>query len=204
MLQLKPVKFSADEQLLFWSDLHMRHSKLFIINPRGFDLVEKHDEELIGRLSERSRPETTLFLLGDTVFGMEAYDYWLDFLSKFAAKTVYIMPGNHFAGLQELIDRRGEHFYWADKEIKIIPNYFEIEVGGKFIVLGHYPLASWNKMNNGAYHGHGHCHSNLIKTDIGDILYKKRIIDVGVDNCPYPLNFQEFCEKASEGEAPKN
>lgn len=202
MLQLKPVRFNADAKLLFWSDLHIRHNRDFILTPRGFQKVEHQDETLPQRLRERCDAETTLFLLGDTIFGMGAYEYWMRFLGQFVAKAVYIMAGNHFAGLAEVIDKHGEEFEWAGKQIKIVPNYFEIQVGEQLVVLSHYPMASWNGINKGSFHIHGHCHSNLIASEIGKILYRKRVMDVGIECCAHPISFKEVCEQIGCGEVP--
>lgn len=202
MLQLKPVRFNADAKLLFWSDLHIRHNRDFILAPRGFQKVEHQDDTLPQRLRERCDAETTLFLLGDSIFGMGALDYWLKFLNSFAAKEVYIMPGNHFAGLQDLINKYGEEFQLGEKLIKIVPNYFEIQVGEQLIVMSHYPMASWNGINKGSFHIHGHTHGNLINTEIGKVLYRKRVIDVGIECCAHPITFKEVCEQIGCGEVP--
>lgn len=202
MIYLKPIRFKEGEKLLFWSDLHLRHNRSFILSPRGFEGVEEQDSTLLRRLRERCDAETTLFLLGDSVFGMGAYEYWLKFFDAFQAKEVYIMPGNHFAGLAELLERHGEDFEYANKRIHIIPNYFEISVGEQIITMSHYPQASWNGINKGSFHIAGHCHGNLINTEIGKILYRKRVIDVGIECCPHPVSFKEICEQIGCGEVP--
>ena len=45
---------------------------------------------------------------------------------------------------------------------------------------------------------HGHSHGNLYNSDLGKILYKARIIDVGIENCPSPISMREIKNKFKE------
>lgn len=202
MLNLKPLRFQEREDIVLWSDLHLRHERSFILEPRGYPshlgipCSKAHDANIIKSLQEFCGPETTLFLLGDTIFGIDAEQYWWEFLASFTAKRVFIMPGNHFAGLEPIMRSKGCHFKSpCGKDIRLIPNIFEIEVGNQMAILGHYPVASWNKIGKGAIMIHGHCHSNLIRTELGYTLYKGRICDIGVECRPKPVTFQELVDE---------
>lgn len=75
-----------------------------------------------------------------------------------------------------------------------MPNYFEFFVDGQPIVASHYPLASWNGMAKGSFMLHGHCHNRLQESRVGKELNMGKIMDFGVENCPYPLSFAEIKE----------
>jgi len=55
--------------------------------------------------------------------------------------------------------------------------YAEIERGGRYLVLCHYPFRSWNRQHRGALNLHGHSHGRLKPLP--------RQIDVGVDVWDY-------------------
>ncbi len=52
-------------------------------------------------------------------------------------------------------------------------DYRELSLGGRQLVLCHYPLRSWNGMARGAINLHGHSHGRLAPL--------LRQVDVGVD-----------------------
>jgi calcineurin-like phosphoesterase family protein len=54
-----------------------------------------------------------------------------------------------------------------------VQHYAELEEGGTFLVLCHYPLRSWHRMSRGALNLHGHSHGRLAPLP--------RQVDVGVD-----------------------
>jgi hypothetical protein len=59
-------------------------------------------------------------------------------------------------------------------------------------VLSHYAIASWNGQGKGAWMLHSHSHGSLYGTDLGNILYKAKIADVGVERFLYPPTFGEI------------
>ena len=54
-----------------------------------------------------------------------------------------------------------------------VRDYHELEVEGRFLVLCHYPLRTWNRAGKGAVQLHGHSHGRLKPLT--------RQFDVGVD-----------------------
>jgi calcineurin-like phosphoesterase family protein len=42
---------------------------------------------------------------------------------------------------------------------------------------------------------HGHSHGNLYGSEMGEVLYKARVVDVGVERYPSPPSFKEIKEK---------
>ena len=54
-----------------------------------------------------------------------------------------------------------------------VQDYRELELGGRILVLCHYPLRAWNGQHRGAVNLHGHSHGRLPPL--------ARQVDVGVD-----------------------
>ena len=48
---------------------------------------------------------------------------------------------------------------------------------------------------------HGHSHSSLYNSELGKLIYTGRVIDVGVENCPEPINLKELKNKFKNIEA---
>ena len=175
---------------MFWSDLHLRHDRAFIYAPAGFNSVEHMNAEIRHRWCSAVTSETHLFLLGDTAFGTDSGDYLLDFLNGVPFGTLYLMAGNHDTAFRDLLRKFPDgSFKIGDKQVHLIPNYFEIEVGKQFIVLSHYPIISFNKQARGAFHLHGHTHGNLHKDGVMRVIYTGRVMDVGTVLTPRPISF---------------
>ncbi len=181
-----------DERQYFWSDLHLRHDRPFILNPRGKADSRQHDQEVEAAINDTVPEMGTLWLLGDTVFGQNADIYLADFLRRIRPKKVILMPGNHHSGLRQLYRSSGREFYLGDTFIRIVPNYFEADVCGQFIILSHYAIASWRDAGKGSWMLHGHSHGNLMRSPIAKDLYAGRIKDVGVEVCPKPISFEQL------------
>lgn len=192
----KPIKLTVeDSNVSFWSDTHFGHRCESWENPlwkiRGFETLQQHDAGLIQRWNEVSTINTTFFHLGDFIFGFDTIERFKTILNQLNFKTLYIMPGNHCSGWKQNFDvLSGNILHLQDeKKVVFVPNYLEAIINNQPIVMSHYPLASHNGQAKGSWMLHGHCHSNLYKSEIGPILYKAKIIDVGVENCPIPQTF---------------
>jgi len=146
---------------------------------------------------------------------------FVSLLLRLNAKELYVMSGNHFSGYASVfeklstnsaegtnvsIDGFGEvtgspflidnhyrlSFQLGEKTIHLIPNYFEIIVEGHFVALCHYPVLSFNFMNKNGFMLYGHVHSALNKVDwIAQNYLTGRVLDVGIESCPYPISFPE-------------
>jgi calcineurin-like phosphoesterase family protein len=192
----EPLKFDHTN-IWFWSDLHMGHKCESWENPlwknRGFSSIEEHDQTLIDRWNKNLNEESIVFHLGDIMFGYNGEERLKDLILNLKFKNLFLFGGNHHAGYKQLLEKSDELngvscVHSHSKTIYFVPNYMEIIVCGQPIVLSHYPLASWNGQSKGSWMIHGHCHANLYKSDIGKILYKCKIIDVGVENCSEPIS----------------
>jgi calcineurin-like phosphoesterase family protein len=206
---INTLKFqnSPESRIFFFSDFHYDHDPKWEVplwKVRGFNSVIEHNETLVSRWNAKVRGSDVVFVLDDTVFGKGAEDK-LKFLFKtLNYKYLYIMPGNHHAGYKQLFNQafstnRIDPYYRlllfaeGDKEVFAIPNYYEIFVGNKPIVLCHYPILSWNGMAQGSFLCYGHVHQSLSKVDwTRDNYLKGKVLDVGPESVGEPQSFDEI------------
>jgi calcineurin-like phosphoesterase family protein len=193
----EPLKF-AHTNIWFWSDLHIGHKceswDMPLWKNRGFESIDEHDQTLIDRWNNNIKLDSIVFHLGDIMFGYGGEQRLFNLISNLKFNKLFLLGGNHHAGFKQLLDKSDVHngvscmLINDNKQIYFVPNYLEIMICGQPIVLSHYPIASWNGQSKGSWMIHGHCHANLYKSDIGKILYKCKIIDVGVENCSEPIS----------------
>jgi calcineurin-like phosphoesterase family protein len=119
--------------------------------------------------------------LGDWSFG--GFEMIEEFRNRIHCKEIHLILGNHDHHIQK---NRGDVFMLFES----IHQYLELEVvqdeGKKMdqrydsfeekFVLMHYPIMSWNKMNDGVIHLHGHVHLPANRK-VG----KGKMMDVGMD-----------------------
>jgi calcineurin-like phosphoesterase family protein len=198
----KPVKITdKEDNIFFWSDLHLGHACTSWSEPlyvkRGFKNLDEHDCMLIKRWNETISSHSIVFNLGDMLFGSNGLDRLKVFLEILNFKTMYLLFGNHTAGVKQLFESVEQNIYQVNSEKSVVfcPNYFEAFINGYPCVLSHYAIASFNGQSKGAYMIHGHSHGSLANSDLGKLLYKARIIDVGVENCSRPVSFKELRNK---------
>lgn len=174
----EPVRIKS-ENIVFVGCPHLDHDKPFILNPRQFNNVDEANRAFIERMNKVCDNETTLFFLGDVMFGAGGLEKLEDkFLSRLNFDKLYMMPGNHYAGYKQMFNQameaNGEPIYYLknNREIHLIPNYLEIIVGGNQnpkmnMVLSHYPILSWNGNGGGSVMLYSHCHNSLRNSELG-------------------------------------
>ena len=97
-------------------------------------------------------------------------------LGDFAFQNSYMTPPTINVILWRLNGKKhliiGNHDTWINKQTfnprcfeEIVP-YKEIREDGKFIILCHYPIESWNGKEYGSIHLHGHTHKPDSKPEI--------------------------------------
>ena len=194
------IEHEKEHNVLFWGCMHYGHDPNWT-NPlwkiRGFKNVKEHDLTIVNNWNIKSMNNTVGFLLGDNIFGHNAHDRLIDFFRSISFKRIYIMPGNHNSGWKQIFENIEGNIYYPEdgKEVIFTPNYIEAIICGQEVVMSHYPLASWNRQSKGSIMIHSHTHANLYKNELGKLLYKAKIIDVGVENCPFPISIAEIKRK---------
>ena len=195
----RPIKVTdKDHNVFFWSDTHFGHECLNWAEPlwikRGFKTLQEHDELLINRWQKNVSETATVFHLGDIIFGRDGEGRLYDILNRLTFRNLYLMPGNHQAGWKQAFEATVDGVYHLspDKRVYFVPNYLEAVVNGQAIAMSHYAIASWNGQGKGSWMLHGHSHGSLHKGEIGAILYKSRIRDLGVECYPEPASFRSL------------
>ena len=132
------------------------------------------------------------------MFGYGGEEKFMNLMRRLKFKRLFVMSGNHNAGWKQSFEAVKDNALYLDdnlKEIIFVPNYLEAYVNGQPIVMCHYGIASWNGQSKGAWMLHSHSHGSLYGTDLGNILYKAKIADVGVERFLYPPSFGEIKSK---------
>ncbi len=205
----KPLKINdKEENILWWSDMHIgqlceRWSEP-LWKKRGFSCLQEHDNQLVQRWNNKCSSNSIVFNLGDIIFNRGAEVRLRELLDSLQFKDLFLFFGNHVAGTKQIIESLppDENVWQMEENKRVIfcPNYLEAFCNGIPIVMSHYAIASFNGQGKGAFCVHGHSHGSLYDSELGKLLYKARIIDVGVENCPEPINLKELKEKFKDCE----
>jgi calcineurin-like phosphoesterase family protein len=159
--------------VFFTSDTHFGHLPIIASCRRPYGSAEEMDEGLIARWNGIVSARDTVYHLGDFCHrgSQNASDY-LDRLNG----DIHLIVGNHDA---QTLQRHAARF----ASVSLIG---EIDIGGRALVLCHYPMREWNGCYQGAWHLFGHVHGRLNHVSQGLCL------DVGVDcNAYRPLSFED-------------
>jgi calcineurin-like phosphoesterase family protein len=125
--------------------------------------------------------------LGDWSFG--GFESNAEFSSRIVCKNIHLTFGNHDHHIRRNKGDIKEIFSSCQDYLHLdIRKPMGKEVMKYSMVCMHYPIASWDGMNDGVVHLHGHVHlpPNL-RVNEG------KAMDVGVDgNDLYPISFEEI------------
>ena len=174
------IKLEPTQQLFFTSDTHYMHQNICRGTTRwsnadgftrNFDTLDQMNDRIVNGINTVVGQDDILFHLGDWSFG--GFEMIEQFRNRINCRNIHLILGNH------------DHHIERDREdirrlFTSVNQYLELEVKGKEweqnYVLMHYPIISWNKMNDGVIHLHGHVHLSADRR-IG----KGKTMDVGVD-----------------------
>ena len=150
-----------------------------INSTRDFQTIDEMNDVLVNNINSKVGQYDTLIMLGDISFG--GFENVGKFLDRLVCKNIHLVLGNH----DHHIRNNRENI--QDKFISV-SDYLQVKIYDQDFVLSHYPFSSWNGLNKGVIHLHGHVHlSNKDKWGLG-----KRL-DVGVDgNDYYPYSLSEI------------
>jgi calcineurin-like phosphoesterase family protein len=174
------IKLEPTQQLYFTSDTHYMHQNICRGTTRwsnadgftrDFDTLDQMNDRIVNGINAVVGQDDILFHLGDWSFG--GFEMIEQFRNRINCRNIHIILGNHDHHIER--DREGIRQLFTS-----VNQYLELEVKGKDweqnYVLMHYPIISWNKMNDGVIHLHGHVHL-FADRRIG----KGKTMDVGVD-----------------------
>jgi calcineurin-like phosphoesterase family protein len=183
------------QQLFFTSDTHYSHSSIcsattnWSVNEgyaRTFDSLQDMNQRLVDNINNMVGENDILIHLGDWSFG--GFDKIEEFRSQINCKNIHLVLGNH----DHHIERNKEGI---QRLFSSVQQYLRLEVrrpNGKLVekfsfVCMHYPIASWDGMNQGVMHlfGHVHLHPHLR-------VMEGRAMDVGCEgNNLEPISMDE-------------
>jgi len=116
---------------------------------RDFETIDKMNQQLVDNINTLVGQDDTLIMLGDVSFG--GFDNIGIFLDRLICKNIHLTLGNHDHHIQ---NNRGD----IQTRFLSVNHYLEVRLNDRNFVLCHYPLQSWNNMNKGVIHLHGHVH----------------------------------------------
>jgi calcineurin-like phosphoesterase family protein len=142
------------------ADTHFGHGGALGLFRRPFASVAAMDEALVERWNAVVGEDDDVWHLGDMAVRQKP-ERVATLLARLAGRKHLVAGNNDPPEIRKLSG-------WTS-----VAEYREIELGGRRLVLCHYPLRSWNGMAHGAVNLHGHSHGRLTPLP--------RQVDVGVD-----------------------
>jgi calcineurin-like phosphoesterase family protein len=185
------LKLNSDTNIWITSDTHYGHKNICrsvtdwrlsdgsipVDQTRDFPSLETMNSTIVKNINEVVGQDDILIHLGDWSFG--GFENIRKFWNQIVCKNVHLVLGNHDHHIEKNRDDIRDLF-------ETVNHYVELTVGNNKFALMHYPLSSWNGMNKGVLHLHGHVHLPNEKK-----FGKGRKMDVGIDGSedfrPYNL-----------------
>jgi calcineurin-like phosphoesterase family protein len=171
------LKLEPNQRLFFTSDTHYNHTNICrgVTRwtdaediTRDFKTLDQMNDRIVNGINAEVGENDILFHLGDWSFG--GFDSIPEFHQRINCRNIHLVLGNHDHHIER--NRDGIRHIFAS-----INQYVELEVNKQHnFVLMHYPIMSWNNMNDSTIHLHGHVHLPPNRR-IG----KGKMMDVGVD-----------------------
>lgn len=192
------IVLEKGQNLFFTSDTHYGHTNICKATTRwtdadsvtrDFKSLEHMNDTIVNNINEVVGENDILMHLGDFSFG--GFDNISEFRNRIICKNIHLTLGNHDHHIERNKENIQELFTSVNHYINLDlrrPSTTKKGEMDKFkFVLMHFPIASWDGMNDGVMHLHGHVHLPKHQR-IAD----GRAMDVGVDgNDMYPLSMFE-------------
>lgn len=187
-----------DKRVYITSDTHYAHKNLCRgatawnleraeDSVRDFDTLEQMNDAIVNGINSEVGQDDILISLGDWSFG--GFENIKKFRERIWCKNIILILGNHDHHIEANRDNCRDLFDSVyDGIVELEYTFKSANCNGldtKKFVLSHYPIASWNGMNKGVMHLHGHVHFNKNMKFAGG-----RAMDVGMDGNdmkPYDL-----------------
>ena len=141
-----------------------------ISQTRDFKSVEQMNDTIVNNINEVVKQEDILIHLGDWSFG--GFENIRKFYDRIICKNIHLILGNHDHHILNNRENVQELFL-------TVSQYETLVIGKQEFRLMHYPISSWDGLNKGVMHLHGHCH---LPTELR--FGKGKRVDVGIDGHP--------------------
>lgn len=182
------LKLLPTQKLFFTSDTHYNHTNICrgVTQwtdaediTRDFKTLDQMNDRIVSGINDAVGQDDVLFHLGDWSFG--GFESIAEFRNRINCKNIHLILGNHDHHIERNKDNIQDIFssvnQYVELEVEHYNSFTHKHVDKRFnFVLMHYPIMSWNKMNDGVIHLHGHVHLPPNRR-IG----KGKTMDVGVD-----------------------
>jgi len=186
------IKIEKDRKVFVTSDTHYGHKNICrgvtawrlpdgsipVDQTRDFQTIEQMNEAIISGINSVVGEDDVLIHLGDWSFG--GFENIQKFRDRIVCKEIHLILGNHDEHIEKNRDGVQELFTSVNHYTKLMYKF-------ETLVLMHYPIDSWDGLNKGHIHLHGHCHLPQQK-----VFGKGRRMDVGIDGnmffMPYDLD----------------
>jgi calcineurin-like phosphoesterase family protein len=177
-------KGRATSDVWIFSDPHFNHKNICrgttnwrtpqgevpISQTRDFPTLEKMNAAIVNNINENVMQDDILICLGDWSFG--GYESIREFWDRIVCKNIHLILGNHDHHIEN--NRGGSQGLF-----KSVSHYNTLKIQEHTFRLMHYPISSWDGLNKGVMHLHGHCH---LPTSLR--FGKGQRMDVGMDGHP--------------------
>ena len=178
------IKFDTNTNIWVTSDTHYNHKNICRgvtdwrtqdgsipeKQTRNFSNLEKMNNAIVNNINEVVGQDDVLIHLGDWSFG--GFEKIQEFWDRLICKNIHLVLGNHDQHIEN--NREGIRDLF-----KTVSHYEVVTFCNKTFKLMHYPISSWDGLNKGHIHLHGHCH---LPTELR--FGKGKRMDVGMDGHP--------------------
>jgi calcineurin-like phosphoesterase family protein len=192
------IELKQGQKLWFTSDTHYNHTNICRATTRwtdadsvtrDFPSLEKMNETLVSNINKYVQQDDILIHLGDWSFG--GFESIREFRDRIVCQNIHLVLGNHDGHIEKNRDNIRDIFssvnYYVKLDLRRPSQKGKGQVDRFSFVLCHFPIASWDGMNDGVIHTHGHVHLPPHHR-VGN----GKSIDVGVDgNNLEPISLDE-------------
>lgn len=191
------ITLKPNQKLFFTSDTHYNHSNICRATTnwsnsdmtRDFHSLGEMNDNLVTNINETVGEDDILIHMGDFSFG--GFEYIEEFRNRINCKNIHLFLGNHDHHIENNRNNIRNIFSSVQHYDRLIVKKPDPFIKNKLnhftFVCMHFPIASWDGMNRGVIHIHGHVHlSNKLRIGNG------KSIDVGVDgNNLTPISLEQ-------------
>lgn len=187
------IRLEPTQKIWITSDTHYNHKnicrgvtnwrtedgKVPVDSTRPFELLEHMNSTLVANINEKVGQDDILIHLGDWSFG--GFESIQAFRERIYCNNIHLVLGNHDHHIDRNRENCQRHFLTVDTLTQFELRYEDRNKENviKTFTICHYPISSWNGMNDGVIHLHGHVHLPNDKK-----FGRGKKMDVGVDGHP--------------------
>lgn len=200
------INLLEGQKIFLTSDLHVGHANILRFCNRPFLDIKDMSKGLIENWNRVVEETDIVFDLGDMFWWDSRHD-----IRKFIDKlngVIYKVPGNHDMDIYRLFE------LCRTEKVTLLDDVNQVFVAGLYpdkpskqleFWVSHIPMATWPHFEH-APSFFGHIHSgplsdNAVDVPGHDLLLKKNMYDVGVDNNNYtPIELRDALKKINRKE----